>query len=117
MVEERGVPEASREMLLSFIRRAKHEEMGMTHVCCNRQSRYLTAYKRFKHTDEVLEPMENIDIDEILEEEAEFIDMLDDEMREVSDKGYGELVEYWFYQIHKALERYADESVPLETMV
>ncbi|KAL6870136.1 hypothetical protein ACO1O0_001471 [Amphichorda felina] len=51
--------------------------------------------------------MDDNDINEILEEEAEFIDILEQEMGEISEKGYEELMAYWFSQIYKALGRCA----------
>ena len=102
IAEELGVPGSPRKMLMSFIRRAKHEELGMTHVCCSRRREYDDLGRR-THCD----PMDDNDIDEILEEEAEFIEILDQEMGEISEKGYEELMAYWFSQIHKALGRCA----------
>ncbi|KAJ2906668.1 ankyrin [Zalerion maritima] len=69
----------ARAELLQFIRHAKFEELGMTHIC---QYRGL-----------FLSPIE--DVDEILDEEEEFVDLLESEMLVFEHSSFDELLATW----------------------
>lgn len=77
--QHRGDAEA-RATLVSVIRELKHEELGMTHVCCNMSKDGLDR-------DTALE---------ILEEESEFVELLDREMSELEDLDFEALLQVWF---------------------
>jgi len=88
----RGTSDA-RNVLLSFIRKAKFDELNMTHVCCNRL--------RFGYPSN--NSMPDPDIDEILDEESEFIEILENEMALISSKVYATLLGDWMIQIKDSL--------------
>ncbi|KAH7118575.1 hypothetical protein B0J13DRAFT_458317 [Dactylonectria estremocensis] len=88
--EHEGIS-VSKLVLLSFIRRVKHHEMGMTHVCCHRNLR-----RGIYSCDE---PLNDEDADDILEEESDFVEILDHEMNQLAHQGYGHLMQQWFLQI------------------
>ncbi|KAI7759836.1 hypothetical protein LZL87_009159 [Fusarium oxysporum] len=100
--EHRGESEA-KITLLSFIRRAKHGEMGMTHVCCQREQSYLFL----NFSDKAL-PDE--DIDEIIDEECAFIEDLESEMDQSARKEYNALLNDWIVQIKTSLDRTCIEA-------
>lgn len=101
--EHRGDAEA-KIIVQSFIRRAKHAEMGMTHVCCQREQGY--AFQRFFRNN----PIPDDDIDDILDEESEFIDILDSEMNQSSKKEYNALLDDWMVQIKTSLDKVCSEA-------
>ncbi|WKT50771.1 hypothetical protein QSH57_015741 [Fusarium oxysporum f. sp. vasinfectum] len=92
----RGESEA-KITLLSFIRRAKHGERGMTHVCCQREESYL-----FRNVSVKALPDENIE--EILDEESAFIEDLESEMDQSARKEYNALLNDWIVQIKTSLD-------------
>ncbi|UPK97428.1 hypothetical protein LCI18_008363 [Fusarium solani-melongenae] len=68
--------ETARRTLLATIRRAQHKKLDMTHTCCRRVPYY----------DKNPDPMPEGDINEILEEESEFSEILDDKMEHESER-------------------------------
>jgi hypothetical protein len=98
ILKYRNVTEA-RVIVLSFIRRAKFDELGMTHVCCSRHRGHFSP-RNFRGQA----PIPDEDIDAILEEEFEFIDMLQEEMALSSAKPYEELLDEWIQHIKAAVE-------------
>ncbi|KAJ3526446.1 hypothetical protein NM208_g11186 [Fusarium decemcellulare] len=84
VLESRGLDPA-RETVLAFIRRAEHQELGMTHLCCRPP---LSRFENFRTSW----PTRESDIDEILEEESDFSKMLDNKMQEVSAKELSSLL-------------------------
>ncbi|KAH7007456.1 hypothetical protein EDB80DRAFT_457730 [Ilyonectria destructans] len=101
--EHRGDNEA-KTILQSFIRRAKHAEMGMTHVCCQREQGY--AFQRIFQK----KPIPDDDIDDIIDEESEFIDILESEMNQSSKKEYNALLDDWIVQIKTSLDKVCSEA-------
>lgn len=81
ILETCGIATAKRSLLAS-IRRAEHKRLGMPHTCCKRGGSISSA--------RVVMPDE--DIDEILEEEAEFITLLDETMKHESERGFNSLL-------------------------
>ncbi|EPE36215.1 Ankyrin repeat-containing protein [Glarea lozoyensis ATCC 20868] len=104
ILKHRNLTEA-RVIVLSLIRRAKFDDLGMTHVCCGRRQGYFSPPNSQGHA-----PMPDEDIDAILEEEFEFIDMLQEEMALSSAKPYEELVDEWIQQIKAALKKSCMEA-------
>ncbi|KAI9148301.1 heterokaryon incompatibility protein-domain-containing protein [Paramyrothecium foliicola] len=103
--ERRGIDEA-KQAILSFIRRWKHGELGMTHVCCTRQ------YEGLRPTF-VLDPPSNLpqdDIEEILEEESTFNQILDEEMQQISRNSYASLLEIRLLQIKQSCDKIMMEA-------
>ena len=88
-------PEASRQILLALIRKQKHEYSGMTHVCCSRPG------SRFRGDD--APSLDSKDIDDILDDEEEFIRILEAEMHELERLPYEDLLQQWFEQILESL--------------
>lgn len=84
---------ALKDFLLSFIRRIKFDELGMTHVCCHEGSGIPTEC-----TADIFgtypKRLDNEDVCDILEEEDEFINILDQTMRELALKPVNELQRY-----------------------
>ncbi|KAH8666272.1 hypothetical protein BGZ61DRAFT_538455 [Ilyonectria robusta] len=101
--EHRGDDEA-KTILQSFIRRAKHAEMGMTHVCCQREQGF--TFQRICRNN----PIPDDDIDDIIDEESEFIDILDSEMNQSSKKEYNALLDDWMVQIKTSLDKVCSEA-------
>jgi ankyrin repeat protein len=104
LLEHRSQSDAKRN-LLSFIRKAKFDEMGMTHVCCGRYTGCFSSEFLQKH------PMSNEDIDEILDEESEFIEILENEMNLSTAKGYETLLDDWILQIKASLETSCEKAI------
>lgn len=82
ILEEYHGKQAAREILCSLIRRIKFDELGMTHVCCHRGRSKPVLHRNFQCWKP--EPLEEDDVNDIIEEESEFIQILDEEMEELS---------------------------------
>lgn len=104
LLEHRSPSDAKR-ILLSFIRKAKFDEMGMTHVCCSRYTDWSSS--RLLHKT----PISNEDIGEILDEESEFIKILENEMALSTGKGYETLLDDWMLQIKASLETSCEKAI------
>lgn len=84
---------ALKSFLLAFIRRIKFDELGMTHVCCHEgwgiplefTAALIGSYPK---------RLDNEDVCDILEEEDEFIAILDQTMRDLALKPVNELQRY-----------------------
>ncbi|KAH7130999.1 hypothetical protein EDB81DRAFT_905786, partial [Dactylonectria macrodidyma] len=100
--EHKGVTVA-KHVLVSFIRRVKHSQMDMTHVCCCRNPNLKTDHRGRPLFDW---PLNDEDTDEILEEESDFIEILDREMDQLAHHGYRRLMQQWFLQVGELLEAY-----------
>ncbi|KAK2590327.1 hypothetical protein QQS21_011989 [Conoideocrella luteorostrata] len=92
--------DAAKDVLLSYIRKVKHDELGMTHVCCT------LPFPKTKN-------MSEDDIHDIIEEELEFIEILNDDMQQLSDKSFNELLHYWFSQIQADLLQELKDALSL----
>lgn len=103
--EHRGA-DVAKEVLVSFMRKAKHSEMGMTHVCCRSNEDPPIWASAKKISDE--------DIDEIVDEESEFADILEAEMSHSCEKEYDVLLRDWVslmkVSLHQKCEEAADRS-------
>lgn len=82
--------EAVREFMLSFIRRIEFDELGMTHVCCH-SGLGMTSECDPRLCRMLSEIRDNENTCEILEEEGEFIDILEQTMHELSLKAASDL--------------------------
>ena len=104
--EHRGEIEA-KSVLLSFNRRAKYDQLGMTHVCCQR---HLTIWGicSFLTEKKKLSPEE---IENILEEESDSYRTLEREMAQIADRDYEFLLDYWISHINDSLERARVERI------
>lgn len=105
--------EAVKEFLLSFIRRIEFDELGMTHVCCHRGVG--TPVKSdFGHFRPHPKAMDEQDMADILEEEGDFIDILDETMRELALLPVKDLQRQLLEMIKKRydehLKRFAEET-------
>lgn len=78
--------ETAKQALLATIRRAEHKKLDMTHTCCMRATRSF-------YQDPYPEPMPEDDIDDILEEEAEFMRILDETMDHESEREFSSLLQ------------------------
>ncbi|EEU38264.1 uncharacterized protein NECHADRAFT_77057 [Fusarium vanettenii 77-13-4] len=74
--------ETAKQTLLAIIRQIEHKKLGMTHTCCRRTPCY----------DEDSDLMPEDDIDDILEEESEFIRLLDEKMEHESKRDINSLL-------------------------
>ena len=101
VLEYRGKSEA-KAILLSFIRKRKFDEMEMTHVCCTRNHKPF-IFRWPSMSDE--------DVDEILDEESEFVQILEDEMALSSAKVYETLLDDWILQIKASLEKSCEKMI------
>jgi ankyrin repeat protein len=104
VLKHRGTSEA-KTILLSFIQKAKFDEMGMTHVCCSR-GRGLFSSRLFQKPS-----MSDEDIDEILDEESEFVEILENEMVLSSAKVYETLLDDWILQIKASLDKSCEKAI------
>jgi ankyrin repeat protein len=104
VLEHRGTNEAKTTLLL-FIRKAKFDEMDMTHVCCSRDRDGFLS-RLFQKP-----PMSDENIDEILDEESEFIEILENEMAQSSAKVYEMLLDDWLLQIKASLEKSCENAI------
>lgn len=116
--------QAAKEFLLSLIRRIEFDELGMTHVCCHRgvgtpSKSYLGIRSPCPKV------MEERDMFDIIEEEVDFIDLLDATMRELALKTIKDLQKHLLGMIKKRhdehLQRFAEETArnsrrPSETL-
>lgn len=102
IIDEFYGQEEARAVLLSLVRRLKFDEMDMTHVCCHGgrglSGRFCKTKSgaskggTLKAKDKTVEDgISEEDRNEILEEEVEFIQLLDEEMDALSFKSFAEL--------------------------
>lgn len=96
LLDQRGESEA-KLVLLSFIRRSKHEDMDMKHVCQHSNSDYPFSCRHRGLSED--------DIDEILDEESEFINNLEVEVGQCSNEKYETLLDDWIHQIKAAFDK------------
>jgi len=106
ILEQKGVIEA-KKILLLFIRKVKFDMMGMTHVCCHRRNSGTLSRMPFP------EPavLSDDNIDEILDEESEFVKILENEMASSSTKAYETLLNEWILQFKVSLEKFREEAM------
>lgn len=79
----RGRP-AAREVFCSLVRRIKFYQLGITHVCCHVGRSKPVHYERLRIVPREQRVLAEADIDEIMEEESGFIQILDQEVEELS---------------------------------
>lgn len=105
--------EAVKDFLLSLIRRIEFEELDMTHVCCHRGAGTCSKFDSWVLNSRP-KAMNEQDIVDILEEEVDFIDMLDATMRELASKTVKDLQKELLRMIKKRydehLQRFAEET-------
>lgn len=105
-VEYRGAQEG-KDLLLSFIRWEKHEELGMSHLCF--QHHPADGLYRFINSSRPL-CLQDEEIDAILDEESEFLAILEAEMEESNAKDFEHLLNDWLNQMKSRLDRLAEEK-------
>lgn len=110
LTEHKGITVA-KHVLISFIRRIKHSQMDMTHVCCCRNPNLNTDDRGRPLFDW---PLNDEDTDEILEEESDFIEILDREMDQLAHHGYRQLMQQWFLQVGELLKAYLTNTSQVE---
>ncbi|KAI8724211.1 hypothetical protein NCS52_00278800 [Fusarium sp. LHS14.1] len=76
--------ETAKQALLAIIRRTEHERLGMTHTCCGR--------KGYPSNISIPKPMPEDDVEDILEEEVDFIRILDEKMEHESKRDINSLL-------------------------
>lgn len=100
LVEETMGPEDSKKLLLGFMRRMKSDQLGLTHVCCHRgQGLPWDLFEPAVIPDE--------DVDDILDEEEEFISELEREMLTLASEPLESLKSKWMVMLR---DRYCEES-------
>lgn len=85
ILEDYRGEQAAREVLCSLIRRIKFDQLEMTHICCHEgrsKPVYKTRLGTLSHAEQ--RTLEEAAIDQILKEGSENIQILDQEMKEVS---------------------------------
>jgi hypothetical protein len=91
IVEEFQGHEASRRMLLSFVRRTQADIVDITHVCCHGGTGVITQdWAIFR-----AERPPKKDAMEILDEEEEFIEILDQDMQSWMNLSFKEIMSQW----------------------
>lgn len=103
-LEEYHGKQAAHDLLCSLIRRIKFDQLGMTHVCCHGgrskpvlNDPYLARKPR---------PLEEADVNDIIEEESEFIQILDEEMEELSCLSLEELRKVYMQLLYEGYSEY-----------
>jgi hypothetical protein len=102
LVEEYRGLDAAKLMLLSFLRRTISDMLGITHLCCHRGEGVRSRLHNIFQSDLTPE-----DVEEILDEEQEFIEILDEEMQGHNSKSFDVLKSQWMIM----LKQVYDESV------
>ncbi|KAK1508815.1 hypothetical protein CABS01_08045 [Colletotrichum abscissum] len=105
-VEYRGAQEG-KDLLLSFIRWEKHEERGMSHLCFQRHS--ADGLYGFVASSRPL-CLQAEEVDDILDEESEFLAILETEMEESSAKDFEHLLKDWLKQMKSRLDKVVEEK-------
>ncbi|KAK1701949.1 hypothetical protein BDP67DRAFT_453807 [Colletotrichum lupini] len=105
-VEYRGAQEG-KDLLLSFIRWEKHEELGMSHLCFQRHS--ADGLYGFVASSRPL-CLQAEEVDDILDEESEFLAILETEMEESSAKDFEHLLKDWLKQMKSRLDKEVEEK-------
>ncbi|KAL2825876.1 hypothetical protein BJY01DRAFT_256150 [Aspergillus pseudoustus] len=83
LTEYHGCEEASKGLLLALLRRALFDRLDMTHVCCHRG----TGISSPRDTSRLEKgPIAEPHVGEILEEESEFITILETDMQRMNSK-------------------------------
>ncbi|KAL5357439.1 hypothetical protein BJX96DRAFT_163083 [Aspergillus floccosus] len=100
LVEEIRGPEDAQKLLLAFLRRMKSDQIGLTHVCCHRGQGIMR--------ETFLQPaaIPDDDVDEILDEEEEFISELEDDMLSLASDPLESLKSQWMIMLR---DRYCEE--------
>lgn len=78
-----------------------HSEMGMTHVCCQSDQ-----YSLLRETTKIPDD----DIDDIVDEESEFVDMLETEMSHSCEKPYDLLLQERISHMKVLLQQRCEEA-------
>ncbi|EXF73448.1 hypothetical protein CFIO01_09569 [Colletotrichum fioriniae PJ7] len=101
VLEHEGTLQAT-ELLLSLIRKEKHHELGITHTCCERHWQHNGS----EHFGALLPTyLLQDDVKEILDEESEFLEILETEMDDLVAKDYETLLVVWFTQIKRRFDK------------
>jgi hypothetical protein len=100
LVEETRGPETAQKLVLAFLRRMKSDQLGLTHVCCHRGQGIMreTSLEHAAIPDD--------DVDEILEEEEEFISELEYDMLSLASETLECLKSKWMVMLR---DRYFEE--------
>jgi hypothetical protein len=112
IVEEFRGLEASKLMLLSFLRRTQSDMIGITHFCCHRgRGVRVRDYGLFRPR-----VLSNEDIREILDEKEEFLEILEEDMQSWKHQSLDSLRSQWMvllkrkhkFEVTKAREKRRD---------
>ncbi|KAK1594612.1 uncharacterized protein LY79DRAFT_134485 [Colletotrichum navitas] len=114
LVYESKGTDGAKIAIRSLLRRTKHEEMGMTHVCCRRPPRFPWHPSPFSGSPSYIP---DDDIDDILEEESEFIEILEKEMAQSTDQEYELLFDEWIRHIKSSLAVLCKEAAEYDQKV
>ncbi|KAL4893772.1 hypothetical protein BDV59DRAFT_23774 [Aspergillus ambiguus] len=104
LIEELRGPEDLKVLLLAFIRRMKFDQSGLTHVCCHR-GRGIEV-KGFFQPEAIPED----DVDEILDEEREFVSELEEEMLSLTSETLECLRLKWMVMLRDRYRQVLEES-------
>ncbi|KAK1690581.1 hypothetical protein BDP55DRAFT_544498 [Colletotrichum godetiae] len=105
-IEYRGEQEG-KDLLLSFLQWEKHEELGMSHLCFQRH--LSDGLYGFTDSSRPVR-LQDEDIDAIIDEESEFLDILENEMEESNAKSYEDLLNDWFDQMTRRFDKLVEEE-------
>jgi hypothetical protein len=100
IVEELKGLDDSKRVLLGFLRKSHFEKIDITHVCCCKGSRIPGSDSHSRKS------MAEDDIDEIMDEEREFIAELETEMLLAASKPMGCLLSEWMVMLR---DKYKEE--------
>lgn len=102
--------EAVKELLLSFIRRIEFDELGMTHVCCHEGSGIPVETIGPWIGTSWPKRLDNEDMCDILDEEEEFINILEQTMHKLALKSYNELQLHLLEMLKERLDRHLQQN-------
>ncbi|EFQ25667.1 uncharacterized protein GLRG_00811 [Colletotrichum graminicola M1.001] len=111
--ESRGT-DGAKTAIASLLRRTKHKEMGMTHICCRRHPPFPWGPSFVSGGPSCIP---DDDIDDILDEESEFIEILEKEMTQTTVQKYELLFDEWVRHIKSSLAVLCKEAVKYDKKV
>jgi hypothetical protein len=104
LVEDYRGHEASKRTLLSFFRRVKSDEIGISHVCCHRGRGTNPKHSFYDEPRALLEE----DMNGILAEEIDLIEILEQEMGYLALESFDDLRSEWMLLLKERYENHIE---------
>jgi hypothetical protein len=104
IIEERKDMEIMKSQLISFIRRARYDEMGLTHVCCSGDGR--GHWGLWNHFMSTAYHLSEEDKATIMWEQSDHTRQLESQIALLKTKSYTELRGVWLQQLRQSHNHY-----------